>query len=158
MKSISCLLLFCLAFASCKKEKAKEPTRQELLTSSTWKYDNGGIDQNRDGSIDITLEATGYVQQCALDNTGTFHTDGTGIADEGPTKCNDTLPQTVQYNWAFRSNETAIDISGSGLFGLGGSFTINELTSTNLTLHKDSTFTFPGFPPTTVGLIVHLKH
>jgi len=160
MKSISFCLLLCLAFIACKKEKEKpkEPTRTEMITASTWKYDNGGIDQDRNGSIDITFEATGYVQNCALDNTGLFYTNHTGTTDEGPTKCNDTLPQTSVFNWAFSNNETLVDITGSGLFGLGGQFRINELTSAKLTLSKDSTFTFPGYPPMTVGIIVNMKH
>src|SRR6476620_10942601 len=137
MKSISCLILLCLVLCSCKKDKAKEPSRSDLITSSTWKYNDGGIDQDRNGAYEISFESTGYVQPCALDNTGTFFTGGSGTADEGPTKCNVSFPQTTPFSWAFADNETTINIYGNGLFGLGGHFRILELSSTKMSLSKD---------------------
>src|SRR6478672_8767305 len=116
MKYLTVVLLFC-SLLSCKKKK-EEPTKTQLITSSSWKYDNGGIDQDRNGSVDFTFESTGLLQPCILDNTGKFNSDGSGLADEGATKCNTTAPQTTAFTWSFQNNETELKLTGSGLFGL----------------------------------------
>jgi hypothetical protein len=157
MKYLAIVLLFG-SLLSCKKKKDEPPTKTEMLTSSSWKYESGGIDQDRNGTVDFTFESTGLLQPCILDNTGTFSSNGTGVADEGATKCNTTAAQTTAFTWNFQNNETELQVLGSGLFGLGGKFKIKELTSTRLALTKDTTVTLSGMPPTTVGLIVNLKH
>ncbi len=159
MKYILLAFAICFLIPACKKDKTKDPTKTELITSSSWKYESGGIDQNRDGTVDLTFESTGYLQPCILDNFGTFNVNGTGVSDEGPTKCTTTAPQTTSFTWNFLSNETMININGSGLFGLGGQFKILELSSTKFRISKDTSFSLiPAAPPITVGLIVNLKH
>lgn len=159
MKYVSCILLLSFVLPFCKKDdKPKEPTKTEMLTSSSWKYDSGGVDQDRNGTVDISFTTSGLLQPCMLDNTGVFNTNGTGTADEGATKCNVNTPQTSAFNWSFASNETVINITGSNLFGLGGQFKVVELTSTKFTISKDTLVTIAPLPPTTVGLIVNLKH
>lgn len=152
---IAAFLLLCL---SCNKDdKPKEPTKTELITASTWKYDNGGIDQNRDGTVDFTFESTGLLQPCSLDNTGTFMSGGTGVTDEGATKCNTTVPQSTPFTWSFTNNETSIKINSGGLLGLGGEFKILTLTAVKLGLSKDTTVNFGGVNMT-VSLVANLKH
>lgn len=158
MKYFAPLLL--LFIISCKKSSNNNdntPSRTTLITTQSWQYENGGIDQDRNGTIDITLEATGQAQPCLLDNTGTFRSDGTGTADEGATKCNPASPQTNTFTWAFANNETTLNITGSGLFGQGGSFAIKGLTTTRLTLAKDTTLTVGG-TPFNASFLVNLKH
>ena len=92
------------------------------------------------------------------DNTGTFNSDGTGTTDEGPTKCDPSIPQTAAFTWQFKNNETEMQVYGSGLFGLGGQFKILELSETKFRLSKDTTLTFPGVPSIPVSLLVQLKH
>src|SRR3954471_12979798 len=104
MKYLAIVLLFG-SLLSCKKKK-DEPTKTDLITSSSWQYESGGIDQDRNGTVDFTFESTGLLQPCILDNKGTFHADGTGVADEGATKCNASAPQTTPFTWSFASNET----------------------------------------------------
>jgi hypothetical protein len=157
MKFFFCALGCLLLFGSCKKDKKQEPTKTDLITSSSWKYESGGIDQDRNGTVDFTFESTGLLQPCILDNTGTFHADGTGVADEGATKCNASAPQTTPFTWSFASNETLINVNGQALFGLGGQFKVVELTSTRLELSKDTLVNFGGVP-LTVSLIANLKH
>lgn len=160
MKYLFLSLCACCLFIACKKndDKPKEPTKTELLTSQSWKYESGGVDQNRDGTIDLTFASTGYLQPCILDNTGTFSVNGTGIADEGATKCAPADPQTTAFTWSFQNNETEMNILGPGLFGLGGKFNVKTLTATSLSISKDTIVTFPPLPPTNVALIVNLKH
>jgi hypothetical protein len=144
---VLCLLLF-----ACKKDETKEPTKTELMTSAKWKYDNGGVDTNHDGTIDINFSA-GILPACALDNEGTFSSNGTGVADEGASKCTVNAPQTAPFTWTFNSNETAITLAGAGLFGISGQFNIIALTSTQFSLSKDTSYM--SIP---VTMIVHLKH
>lgn len=162
MKYFTILAFSILLISACNKDdddKPASPTKTEMLTSQAWKYDNGGVDQDRNGTIDFTFASTGLLQPCILDNTGTFKADGTGTADEGPTKCSTTAPQTSSFTWSFQNNETELSVLGPALFGIGGKFTVKELTSTLLTLSKDtSVVIIQGLPPTTVGLVVTLKH
>jgi len=152
---LTSVIIGSLAFSCSEKntDPPPPPSNTELLTTGSWKYDNGGIDQDRNGTIDITFEMTGLVQPCVLDNSGTFNANGTGINDEGATKCNPALPQTTPFTWSFANNETSMNVAGSGIFGIGGLFKINTLTSAKLTLSKDTTIM-----AITVGLIVNLKH
>jgi len=156
---ISALLLLSVLALSCDRndDDSSSTNNTTLITRSSWQYESGGIDQDRNGTIDITLESTGQVQPCVLDNTGTFQTGGAGIADEGATKCSPTLPQTTPFTWSFASSETVLTVSGGGLFGQGGNFKIQSLTATRLSLSKDTTLAFGGisFP---ASLILNLKH
>jgi hypothetical protein len=158
MKYLAVLLLL-IAFYACKKSKTENPapTKTALITTQSWQYESGGIDQDRNGSIDISLESTGQAQPCLLDNTGAFHTDGTGLADEGATKCSPTVPQTNPFTWSFANTETMLNITGSGLFGQSGTFKIQSLTTTRLGLAKDTTLNIGGVP-FTASLILNLKH
>ena len=160
MKYFFLILISSAVIISCDKdEENTEPTKTEMLTSQSWKYNDGGVDQDRNGTIDFTFASTGVLQPCMIDNTGTFSPNGTGVADEGATKCSVSAPQTAQFTWAFVNNETAMNVTGPALFGLGGRFKIRELTSTAFSLSKDTTVTIPGFPlPMNIALIVNLKH
>jgi hypothetical protein len=151
MKYVATCVL-CLMLFACGKDEPKEPTKTELLTSATWKYDNGGVDANHDGTIDVNFSA-GVLPACTLDNVATFSSNNTGVADEGATKCTTTAPQSSPFTWSFNSNETAINLAGSGLFGIGGQFNIIALSSTQFSLSKDTTYM--SLP---VTMIVHLKH
>lgn len=145
----------CFVFAACSKDKPENtgPTKTELLTSGAWKYESGGADLNKDGTIDLTLETLGLVPACLLDNSATFNADGTGVNDEGATKCDPSLPQTTSFNWSFANNETALNITGSGFAGISGQFKITTLSTTRLTITKDTTVN--SIP---AALIVNLKH
>jgi hypothetical protein len=150
MKYLSLLTLAALVFAGCDKDD-NEPTKTELLTSSAWQYDNGGVDQDRNGTVDVSF--AGVLPACVLDNKATFNANGSGVGDEGSTKCQTTDPQTTPFNWAFTNNEQNIQMNGTGLFGIGGNFKVTALTSSQLGLQKDTTIS--GF---TVSMIVNLKH
>ena len=151
-------ILFIFSTGCGKDDDPPGPTKTDHITSSAWKYESGGVDQDRNGTIDFTFAATGVLEPCVLDNTGTFLANNTGTTDEGLTKCSPTIPQTSIFNWSFTNNETMINISGSGLLGIGGQFKIITLTPSVFSFSKDTLVTIPPFPTTTVSLIVNLKH
>lgn len=155
MKYILPLFAIWLLMA-CKKDENNGPTNTQMLSSSPWKYESGGVDQDKNGTIEISFAAVGILQPCILDNTATFNSNGTGVTDEGATKCSVVAPQTAPFTWSFTNSETAINITGSVL-GLGGTFKIASLTSTKFSLTKDTTIIF-GSTPANVALIVNMQH
>jgi hypothetical protein len=151
--------ILCLSFLSCDKDdSAKEPTKTELVTQASWKYDNAGLDIDKNGSID--LAGTLFLQPCMTDFTLTLKSDGTGTMDEGPTKCDATDPQSEAITWSFANNETVLNIGSASLFGVSGQIKILELSATKLTLSIDTTLP-PNIIPLVSGpvaLVATLKH
>jgi hypothetical protein len=148
-----------MVFTACKKKTVDgPPTKTELLNEQPWVYNNAGVDQDNNNTIDQTLPST-YLQPCTLDNSYVFNTNGTGTIDEGATKCNTANPQTSPFSWSFADNETSINLQSTALFGLGGKFKVLTLTSTAFEMRKDTSITIPGIPiPVPVGIIIQLKH
>lgn len=154
MKHLLTLFVLVLAFSACKKDDPVVKTKTELITTGSWYFEEGGVDNDGNGTIDIQMGA-GFIEACILDNYSTFSAGGTGVANEGPTKCDPAAPQTTPFTWVFTNNETEISFIGMNMFGLGSDFEVKALTETRLTLAKDTTL--PGIPlPRT--LIAHFKH
>jgi len=151
-----CFLLACNKDDDQDNQNPPAPTKTEMITSSSWKYESGGVDQDKNGTVDISFATTGLLQPCMLDNTAMFNTGGTGTTDEGLTKCNVNAPQTSPFTWTFANSENSINVAGNVL-GLGGQFTIQALSATKLTLSKDTTISFGG-TPANIALIVNLQH
>lgn len=147
--------LFALSVVSLSCDKndndSNGENKTEIIAQGSWKYDNAGIDQDKNGTIDLPLPA-GTIPACATDNTVTFSTNGTGIVDEGSTKCNTGDPQTFPFTWSFANNETTLNIGGGNVLGASGQFKIVELSATKLTLSKDTVIVIP------VAIVVSLKH
>lgn len=154
MKSVSRLafLLLLVISVACKKEKDAGQSNTDLITSASWKYENAGLDVNKDGFIDTSVPP-GYVGDCDKDNTLTFKSDGTGTVDEGTTKCDPANPQTSPFTWMF-TGSNVIKFPTAVFTGISGDVTILKLTSTELDLSKE--INIGG--PTTVNVIVELKH
>lgn len=156
MKKYLCIpvmAVICVGTA-CKKNKDDDKSRMELVTSAAWKYDKAMIDGNGDNKGDTDVPASA-LESCDTDNTITFKNDGTGVIDEGATKCSASDPQTVNFSWAFSNEEKAINIP-SGLFpGFSGDVNILVLSSTKLQVQK--VVTLPGIP-LPVNAIVDFKH
>jgi hypothetical protein len=149
------LLLFTALIIStgCKKNSSTKKTNTELLTQSTWRYDHSGLDLDNNGTIDSPVPA-GMLQSCDTDNTISFNTGGTGVLDEGATKCNAANPQTVPFTWSFKNNESIINFSNVVFGGLTGDVKMISLNDTQLTLEKDVTYAVG----VTVNVIIVLKH
>jgi len=155
MKSFvfAALTISLLGLAACSNKDDSGPTNTELLTSATWKYKNAGVDVNNDGFIDTGVPP-GYVGDCDKDNLLTFKSDGTGILDEGATKCDPGEPQTKPFTWTFKNNETVINFPSAVFSGITGDVKILKLTSTELNLSKE--VNIGG--TTTVFIVVELQH
>lgn len=138
-------------FSCDKEDDSDEPSRTATIAQATWKLDAAGIDQDKDGDIDVTI--TSQIPACTADNSLTLATNGTGTVDEGTVKCNASDPQTSPVTWSFSNNETTLNMNSS-FVGMGGQSKILALTSTTLSLSKDSTLPFFG----NVAVIVNLKH
>jgi hypothetical protein len=143
--------VICLALIACHKSD-KKPSNTSLVTSTTWKYSDAGIDQDNNGTKDFSLPP-GTLQSCDLDNTITFKSDGTGVVDEGATKCDAADPQTIPFTWNFTNNETTINFSTAVIAGIGGEAKIIELSSNKLTLSKQV-----NYSGVLVTVIVFLTH
>jgi len=103
-RSLALLFIAFAAFSCSKKTTPK--TNLEYLTQAIWKFHDAGIDADENGTVDQTdPDAT----PCKRDNTLDFNTDGSGVADEGATKCNEAAPQSSVFGWLFKENETQLE-------------------------------------------------
>ncbi len=146
-----CALMLTTALSNCSKDGSSTPaSKTELITKQAWKIDKSGIDVDKNGAID-TEDSW---DACELDNTFLFKSDGSGVFDEGATKCADADPQTSSFTWSFKTNETIL----SGVItqlGFSGDANISTLNDTNLEVYKDVTIV--GFP-VAIRYIIRLKH
>ena len=134
MKALSFVVLASvLVFGSCQKDDSTNnspKTKTELITSSSWKFNDAKIDTDNNGTGDLALPA-GFIEACQKDNVITFSTGGKGTVDEGPTKCDAADPQSIPFTWSFTSNETMINFSSAVVAGIGGDFKVVSLTETD---------------------------
>src|SRR5438309_5523715 len=137
MKYLIVASALCLMM-SCKKNNTSEPSKTDTISEKPWKFSSGGIDYNKDGTVDLNFSTLAIIPPCVLDNTASFKSDGTGIADEGATKCNAADPQTSPFTWSFTNNGQSLHVGGNGLLGTGGEFRILVLNNTSFSLSKDT--------------------
>lgn len=148
------LTLAGIATVGCKKDKDIEepPSTVDLITSSTWRIDTIGFDQDKDGQIDGALP--GGLLDCQRDNTITFSSDSTGLFDEGATRCSTDDEQSTPFNWTL-SGSDSLNIEGELPGELGGLVKIISISDSNFTLSKRITSNFPV--PFDQNMIVALK-
>ena len=146
-----------IGFLSCSKDSktVSTATKTDNLVASAWVYENSGVDNDRNGTIDVPLStiAPTLIQPCKIDNPLTFKKDNTGSTDEGATKCTATDPQTSSFIWNFADNEASINISNSIFSLVNGKSKIVTLNSTSLVLTRDTVIAANTF-----ALVVTLKH
>lgn len=148
------LFIAAIVVSACgKDDSAPSENRTQILVSAPWKYDTAGIDADGNGEIDTAIPSN-MLESCELDNTIKFNADGTGVVDEGPTKCSDSNPQTANFTWSFNTSQNVITFSNSIFPGLTGPVDVRSITHDNLVLSKQVEVGFPI--PVTV--IVKLKH
>lgn len=126
---------------ACSKGSSKK-SNTELLTKAAWKLQTGGLDADKNGTVDLedSFEA------CELDNLITFVTGGTGTVDEGPTKCDPADDQSTSFAWQFKNDEKEIEFDGE-------SYKIYSIDDTNLKIYFEETS-----GGTTVRYLFILKH
>jgi hypothetical protein len=141
---ITILFIFC--FAACtNKDPVHVKTNTELVSQSTWKFDNAKV-----GGTDVSA----FVQACQKDNIIAFVSTGSGTLDEGASKCNSGDPQTTPFTWNFASSETMLHISTTLFTGGSSDFTIVTLSETQLILSQNITITGMG----TQNAVITFKH
>ena len=139
--TISVIVFFCYVINACRKEDPITKSRTELLTQKPWKFHDAGFDGDRNGTVD---QQDPYIEDCDKDNLATFHADGTGIGDEGTTKCDPASPQTAPFTWSFSNGEKNITIKGQ-------TFTIQELNDTYLKAYFDTVVSGMSFRYLTIS-------
>ena len=150
MKYSVFILALSVSVLACKKDSGSSTTNTDQISSADWKYDNGGVG-DASGNIIFPFPA-GTIPTCSLDNTIHFNSNGTGTVAENTNVCSGA-PPTSTFTWSFLNNETMLNVSAGAVAGIGGSFKIKELTSTQFTLLKDTTVS--GVAST---IVVKLKH
>jgi hypothetical protein len=138
------LMLVCLSFFACKKSSTNVKTNTELITQSSWKFDNAMV-----SGADVSP----FLQGCQKDNVLVFVSAGTGTLDEGATKCNSSDPQTDPFTWNFASNETVLHVSAVLFTGGSSDFNIVTLNDTQLVLSQNITVS-----GTSQNAVVTFKH
>ena len=126
---IVCFVAALSVLTGCGKDK-KDPdpkTKTELITTSTWKFSGATV-----GGSD----ASTFLQTCQKDNVMTFAAAGTGIVDEGATKCNGGDAQSNPFTWNFQSSETILFVSNPLFTGGSSTFTLVSLSETQLVLSQ----------------------
>jgi hypothetical protein len=136
---------------SCKKSSESETkSKTTLLTQQAWKIKSIGIDLNKDGIAEG--DATAYFSACQLDNSWLFKSDGTGVGDEGLSKCEPGDPQSANFTWTFKNNETIL----SGTYNLADKdLTIGSISEANMVVSYDDDFLGMG---STQRAIITLQH
>lgn len=135
-KYIRNLLLFCLAillFASCRKKLPEAEQVELLLAAHIWKFSKATA---------LSVNISGFFEDCYKDNTLRFFSNKTGMMDEGPTKCLDIDPQTVDFGWSFEPDTRKLIFSGSFVILPGASdvFTLIRISSNELVLAQPITY------------------
>ncbi len=154
MKYVLLLVSACLCFTACEKDSDPNNTSQNTqeLTSAEWKYDDGGIG-NSNGIILVNFSTINIIPTCFLDNSVQFNLNNSGVVKENTNVCPGT-PATSNFTWNLSSDGTTLNLSSAVIAGIGGSSKVKELTSTKLTLIKDTTLPIYGAG----SVIVNLKH
>jgi hypothetical protein len=138
------LFLIFFSMIGCKKSSVHIKTNTELLTQSAWYFDNAKV-----GGTDVSP----LLPTCQKDNILTFASNGTGILDEGPTKCNASDPQQTPFTWSFLSSETILHVSTVLFTGGSSDFNIVTLTETQFVISQNITVS-----GTTQNAVITLKH
>ena len=135
-------LMGILLITACSKKSSSSKPKTTYITSASWKFSQAGLDLDSNGTLDLPIPAV-YLQTCDIDNIYTFKSDGTGIEDEGASKCTATDPQTTPFSWSLINNDTEINFSTSIFAGLGGSAKIIEVNDSKFTVSKK--LAVPGY-------------
>ena len=118
------LFALALGFTSCEKDDdpSSQKSKEELIAQGSWKFKSASANGNP-----YTSFAT-----CQTDNVLDFNINGTGVKDEGSTKCNAADPQSVPYTWTLANNKTEIQLSASLFTDTGTTLTIVSVSETQL--------------------------
>jgi Lipocalin-like domain len=117
-------LTLAVGFSSCSKDDDDPKSKEELMAQGSWKFKSA------------TTNGAPYTSfpNCQTDNILSFNLAGTGVLDEGSTKCNAGDPQTRSFNWSLINNKTEIQLSTALFENSGTTVTLNSVTDTQLVI------------------------
>lgn len=136
-----------LVLSSCGKDDpdpVAPKTKTELITAGSWRFSSATVSGT---------DVSSFFQTCQKDNVVTFAAAGTGILDEGASKCNAGDPQSTPFTWNFASNETQLFISATLFTGGSNTSTIVTLNEAQLIISQQVIVS--GTPQTAVFTFVH---
>lgn len=130
------LLLICMALvilSGCRKKLPEAEQVELLVTAHTWKFSKATA---------LSVNISGFFEDCYKDNTLTFLSNKSGVMDEGPTRCLPIDPQTVAFTWSFEPANRKLIFSGSFVLLPGASdvFTLVRISSNELVLAQPITY------------------
>lgn len=140
------LTLGLFILSSCEKDDDPEPkSRTVLISQASWKY--------AAATYGGAAVPAGTFLACQTDNVITFSAAGTGVLDEGATKCNAADPQTRNFTWTFQTNETILSLSAPLFTGGTSTFNLVTVNESQLVVSQDYTI-----GATTQPLIITFLH
>ena len=128
---IASVLLLLIVISSCSKKNDEggqtNKTKTDLIAKSSWKFSDARVSG---------VSVAAFLDACQKDNIITFQSNGNGTADEGASKCDPGDPATNPFTWSFQNNETVLFISTPLFTGGNSTFTIVDLTETQLVVSQ----------------------
>ena len=141
------ILLGMAALSACKKDSgpaASTTSRTDLLVAKSWRLSaqtQTFTSASFNNGTPIVTDEYATQQACERDNFLKFSANQTLVADEGPTKCSATDPQTQNGTWQFtNSDQTKISILDPSQSSVSVPFDVMELSAT--TLHVRTTYSY----------------
>lgn len=137
MKKLIYCLAFCIVITACSNgdngyssNNTPEPTipatKTELITAKPWKYVAWTVNPPvKDDDGNLVSDVHNNKPACDQDDLLIFNANGNVVFDQGPTKCDDSTPQSSTNGWAFKANETKMDMANR-------LYTIETLTDSEL--------------------------
>lgn len=122
MKQLIYSLTFCVVVSACSSDDgyssdnntpAPTPaTKTELITAKPWKYVAWTVNPAvKDDNGNLVSDVHNNKPACDQDDLLIFNANGNVIFDQGATKCDDSTPQSSTNGWAFKANETKMDMA-----------------------------------------------
>src|SRR5258705_2248142 len=113
--ALSLIAISFLFITGCGKDEVPpQPTKTQLITQSSWKFDHATA-----GGTDISAQ----INACFKDNIATFTSAGNMTLDESTTVCSPSYAGA--YTWSFQSSETILHLSAPII--TGGCHTISPV-------------------------------
>jgi hypothetical protein len=106
MKKIFLITAIAVAGTACDKEDiVPDKTAAELLTQKEWILTGHGFDSNSNNILDA---GENVIENCQMDNSYLFRTDGTGSAFDNAVTCG--APVNSNFEWQLLNNNTELEI------------------------------------------------
>lgn len=134
-------LCVCAGTTSCSKDDDDAPqnvepqpnvpaqpsAKTQLISAKPWKL--AALTSNGQDFLN-----TPFIPACNRDDVYKFNTDSTLTVQDGALPCSQTTPS--QGNWAFKNNETTVNLVIPSLSFVSGDFAMDSLSASTLILSR----------------------